>query len=421
MTALSALKSYVNLAVHHLKSANDAQHSLYLERIAQLLQEPAMPRTALLAPDLLQPLMGLGCHAALCDVLRLEPEMRSANPELQYLYGEVLLRSGQIREALTVWRTVPSSWDNAFLQIRINQLLQYPEMVLGNALLRDREPRVHVIILTRNRERYLRVTLERLKRTEYSNYGVFIVDNASTDATPALLRQAAAAFAPGVDVVAQSLPTNIGRPAGHNWLLTNWDHAEAEYIAILDDDLLDFPANWMRLFVNTFSLKPDIAAVGGKTLGSDLLIQDATAVIRPPSPEGCMGFFTNRGESDWGQFNYISNVTDYIIGCASMFKREVFQTAGLFDIRFSPSQGVDIEHGLRMRDHGYDLIYNGNCTFVHAQLTSENLLNDRPRLGNSLGNFLKLSYMHTPDAYTAIMAACTAREQAFRTSGGIFG
>lgn len=420
MKAQSELQSYVNLAVHHLKRGNDAQRSQYSMRIGQLLQKTAVPRNVLLDPVFLQALMVLGYHAELAEALKLEPGLRVSSPELQYLYGELVLRCGQIREALDIWKTVPSTWNNSLLRIRTNQLLQYPEMVLGNALLPEREPRVHVIVLTRNRERYLRVTLDRLKRTEYSNYRVFIVDNASTDATPALLRETAASFVPGVEVAVQSLPTNIGRPAGHNWLLTNWDHSEADYIAILDDDLLDFPSNWMRLFVNTFTLKSDIAAVGGKTLGSDLLIQDATAVIRPPSAEGYMGFFTNRGEGDWGQFNYISNVTDYIIGCASMFKREVFQTAGLFDIRFSPSQGVDIEHGLRIRQHGFDLLYNGNCTFVHAQLTSENLESDRPRLGNSLGNFLKLNYMYTPDKYTAIMASCAAREQAFLKSGGIF-
>jgi GT2 family glycosyltransferase len=415
------ISSLINLALHYKKNINLEKNSLYDKYIDKFLENIEEHVSSILEPSVLQGLIQLDKFDAVSSFFDKRPELLTANSELRYLHGHALLKHGRIRDALRHWSEVKNAESlNRFLPIRSNQLLKYPEASLGNILLQDTEPEVHVLILTHNREKYLRNTLSCLAKTLYSNYRVYIVDNGSSDSTRTVLQSASDFFPSNIKITTQSLPTNIGRPAGHNWLITNWNHSSAEYIAILDDDMLDFEPHWLRSFINTFTIKPNIGAVGGKTIGHDFLIQDATSVILPPSPEGYVCFHTNRGETDWGQYNYISNTSDYIIGCASAFKREIFDTAGLFDIRFSPSQGVDIDHGLRMRKAGYDLMYNGNCTFVHAQLTSVELDQDRPRLGNSLGNFLKLGYKYSAEEFQQIICARLDREKQLISTCGEF-
>lgn len=416
------LASAVNLALHHLKQGNEDKAGRYAERMDALLADPATAPEAVLDPLVLQGLFILGRNEALAKALAASPDQRRASAEMQYIYGEVLYRMGRVDEAKAMWAMVPADREEyRFVQVRLRQMEQYPDAVLGRERPEADQPEVHVLILTKDREYYLEKTLRCLAATTYSNYKVFILDNGSTDGTPQVLERARDILPGTVEVVTQSLPTNIGRPGGHNWLITNWDHSSADYLSILDDDLLHFSPDWLGKFVDTFDVAPNLAAVGGKTVGNDRLIQDATSLIMPPQEDGSVNFFTNRGSFDWGHFDYLSNVTDYIIGCASLFRREVFDEVGLFDIRFSPSQGVDIDHGLRMRQHGYDLMYNGNSTFVHAQLTSEGLQKDRPRLGNSKGNFLKLGYKYSPQEYLEIINNRIEREQAFKNACGVFG
>lgn len=416
------IKSLANLAMFHLKQGNTEKYRVYAERADDCVRELEAGGGSVLVADNVQSLFQLGRSDILVDAFGRLPRSSRANFELGYLHGEALFRLGRIGEALRLWNELPVDDEaSAFLGVRRRQALRYPELVFGHTLLAGREPEVHVLILTRDRREYLRKTLTCLRATDYANYRVFIVDNASTDGTRDILTEEAALFPPHVSVECASLPTNVGRPAGHNWLLTTWDHSGADYLSILDDDLLDFPPHWLKVFVNSIGLKPDVGVVGGKTVGRDLLIQDATSIIKGITPEGRIEFFTNRGSFDWGQFNVISNVSDYTIGCACLYKREVFDVAGHFDIRFSPSQGVDIDHGIRMRKAGYDMLYNGNVTFVHAQLTSEGIERDRSRLGNSLGNFLKLGHKYSPGEFRDILAARAERQRAFDACGGVFG
>lgn len=415
------IKSLANLAMFYLKQGNTEKYQSYADQAEASVRALEAGGGSVFSPDVMQCLFQLRRYDVLVDAFAGLPPMDRQDFAPGYLHGEALFRLGRIGEALRLWNDLPTDDEtSAFLGVRRRQALRYPELVFGHTLLAAREPEVHVLILTRDRRDYLRKTLACLRATDYANYKVFIVDNASSDGTRDILAEEAALFPPHVAVEYASLPTNVGRPAGHNWLLTAWDHSGADYLSILDDDLLDFPGNWLKIFVNSIALKPDAGVVGGKTVGRDLLIQDATSIIKGITPEGSIDFFTNRGAFDWGQFNVISNVSDYTIGCACLYKREVFDVAGHFDIRFSPSQGVDIDHGIRMRKAGYDMIYNGNVTFVHAQLTSEGIEHDRARLGNSLGNFLKLGHKYAPEEFRDIIAAREARQRAFDACGGVF-
>ncbi|MEI6126372.1 MAG: hypothetical protein WCQ99_07445, partial [Pseudomonadota bacterium] len=73
-------------------------------------------------------------------------------------------------------------------------------------------------------------------------------------------------------------------------------------------------------------------------------------------------------EQDHGQHDYTAP-RHYVMGCAHMYRREIFAVAGDYDLRFSPTQFDEVEHQLRMRLYGYEAIYNGCIEVVHRLKT----------------------------------------------------
>jgi len=256
------------------------------------------------------------------------------------------------------------------------------------------EPRVHLLVLIYNREKYVARALSQLANTKYKNFAVYIADNGSSDKTWDIARQAVARFPKHVQVYMEKLPTNIGRPAGHNWLLTNYDHSAADYIAIGDDDLTEVPPDWMTKMVQTAKTFPNSAVVGGKALYSH----------KPDTIHGCahniVEFSPRLSVSnaldliDFGQFDYVDKV-DHVTGCLHIYDRRIlFDEVGLFDISLSPCQYVDVEHHLRVRLKGYEIIYNGFVSFRHMKAMGKESQKNRAMAGNALGNIIKVLHKH---------------------------
>lgn len=266
------------------------------------------------------------------------------------------------------------------------------------------EPRVHLLILSHNRVEHVEHALCELAATDYRNYAVFIADNGSSDGTWDIVRRAGDIFPEHVPVSVQSFPTNIGRPAGHNWLLTGHDHSPAEFIAIGDDDLIRVPPDWLTRMVQTARAFPGCACVGGKALSPGW----------PPLVHGGIRNITAFGDSrldltngdeqtDIGQFDYV-DIVDHVIGCLHIFDRAELEDTGLFDIRFSPCQCVDIEHHLRMRLAGKKIVFNGLIAFEHMRAMGRAVAKDSSLLGNSVGNVVKLLYKYPRDTVHKALA-----------------
>ncbi len=258
----------------------------------------------------------------------------------------------------------------------------------------EREPRVHLLILTYNREDYVARALEQLAATDYTNYAVYIADNGSGDRTLECVRQAARCFPDHVPVHIQAFPTNIGRPAGHNWLLTEHDHRDAEFIAIGDDDLVRVPPDWLKRMIQTARAFPGCGCVGGKALtpGWPLMVHGSARDIRQFGPDTIR--LTNSDDQiDLGQFDYV-DIVDHVIGCLHIFDRAAFEETGLFDISLSPCQYVDIEHHIRMLSGQRRIIYNGLIAFEHYRGMGARVGKDAVLGGNSAGNILKILSKH---------------------------
>lgn len=280
-----------------------------------------------------------------------------------------------------------------------------------------KEPRVHLLLLVHNRIQYVEEALRQLAATDYKNYVVHILDNGSTDGSAAIAARAREFFPEHVDVHFLSMPFNIGRPLGHNWLLTQFSHEEADYIAIGDDDLVVIPPTWMRDMVHTFRCFPATALVGGKALDpfpGKIIASGARRLRRFSS--STMELIDNTNKPDTGQQDYV-DLTDHVIGCLHMYKAGIFTgDIGLFDIRYSPCQYVDIDHHIRMRLRGLPIVYNGLIEFQHARAMGNATFNDRPSKGNSDGNKTKLLHKFDPEMVQSMIDR-SQRELARRVHG----
>ena len=280
---------------------------------------------------------------------------------------ENLWKSG---ERTSVLASMLSSWDlrkaNAqgaseylpFIENAEERALKYQTIRLMPKLIAplEQEPRVHLILLVYNRIQYVETALRQLAATNYNNYAVYILDNGSTDGSAAISARAREYFPAHVEVHSLVMPFNIGRPLGHNWLLTHFDHSAAEYIAIGDDDLVVVPPDWMQNMLCTFRCFPNMALVGGKALDpypGKVLNIGAMRLIN--FTDTAINFRDNYNQPDIGQQDYV-DLTDHVIGCLNMYKKDVFfGEVGLFDIRYSPCQYVDIDHHIRIRLAGMSI------------------------------------------------------------------
>lgn len=256
------------------------------------------------------------------------------------------------------------------------------------------QPRVHLLLLSFNRINYVEQALRELAATDYDNYAVYIADNGSEDGTLEVVKRAREIFPAHIPVSVEALPTNIGRPGGHNWLLTAHDHSQAEFIAIGDDDLTKVPTNWLQNMVQTARAFPGCACVGGKAVNGDnpSLVHGGVRNFTAFDWEGPR--LTNGGDQeDIGQFDFI-DIVDHVIGCLHIYRRSAFEETGLFDIRFSPCQYVDIDHHLRLCLAGQKIIFNGLISFEHMQAMGKAAQKDSALGGNSFGNMVKIAYKH---------------------------
>ncbi|WP_415718775.1 glycosyltransferase [Maridesulfovibrio sp.] len=301
------------------------------------------------------------------------------------------MRKGDLKLAEELINLIEDTNEKS-LKLKALQLLpKLAEPLPGN-------PRVHLIILCYNREKELTRALTELANTNYDNYAVYIADNGSSDNTWERIQEAVKLFPEHIPIHMERLPTNIGRPAGHNWLLTKYDHSESDYIAIGDDDLVQVPENWLIDMLKTAEIFPNAVAVGGKSLdpGHPPIIH---AGVRNIEKFGDYKLRMSNGRLvlDTGQFDFI-DLVDHVIGCLHIYNtKALFDKVGLFDIALSPCQNVDIEHHLRSKLMGYDIVFNGFIQFQHMRAMGKSVSKDKVMSGNSFGNLIKVLAKHDKD------------------------
>lgn len=202
-------------------------------------------------------------------------------------------------------------------------------------------PRISVVVCTYNGGRTIRDCLEGLRRLDYPNFEVIVVDDGSTDTSAA---------------IAQQYDVRLIRTANHGLSHARnvgWRTASGEIVAYLDDDAYPDP-HWLTYLAATFRSTSD-AGVGGPNIAppGDGLVADCVA----NAPGGPVHVLLSDREAE------------HIPGCNMAFRRAALEAIGGFDEQFCVA-GDDVDVCWRLRDRGWRLGFSPAAVVWHHRRNS---------------------------------------------------
>jgi GT2 family glycosyltransferase len=198
---------------------------------------------------------------------------------------------------------------------------------------------------------------------------LFAVDNGSSDATLARLREAGGRFVAGgarAEVIASG--TNLGFTAGANLALgAALGAGEADALLLLNQDAVLEPGT-LAAFAGRFEADPRAAALGPRILDRDgRTIQHAGGRIEPPRFEGL--HLGHHEPADSEEFRSPREV-DYLTGAALALRAAALREVGLFDELFSPGYYEDADLCFRLRRAGWRVLYEPDASARHVESAS---------------------------------------------------
>lgn len=227
------------------------------------------------------------------------------------------------------------------------------------------EARVHIFLYSWNKRPELEDTLRMLAQTDYSNFKLFVLNNGSNDGTKEMLDQIVPALFKDFKII--HLPVNVGAAAARNWLWSESENDQAEYIAYFDDDVL-FEPSWLKLLLSALESEPLAGVVGAKILNATgpKTIQHSGGVLTKAGEDWLEHIALWGNVPDQGQFDSISE-RDYVMGCCNLYRTSAMKDVGEFDVQFSPSQFDDVDHHLRLRLKGWKVLFHGGVEIRHLR------------------------------------------------------
>ncbi len=186
------------------------------------------------------------------------------------------------------------------------------------------EPLLYIIILNTNRREDTLACIRTLEMNAYRNKAIVVLDNASTDGSPAAIRQAF----PHVQVLA--LEKNLGYAGNNNVGIAYAMQHGADWVLVLNEDTLLDP-DCLRLMVEAGEEDPKVGIIGPLVYHADepAVIQSAGGQLGPHWSSIHIG----QNELDAGQYAQPAFV-EWVSGCAIMVRRAVIEQTGVLDERF---------------------------------------------------------------------------------------
>ena len=213
--------------------------------------------------------------------------------------------------------------------------------------------RTTLIVLAWNRWDLTRRCLETLQETDLSNADVIVVDNGSTDETPAALE------AYGWLRVIRN-PTNLGYVRGNNAGIRAADPGSD--VVLLNNDLEFIQTDWLQRLRATAHSAESVGIVGCRLVLPDRrLLHAGTYIV----PDTLWGQQIGALEKDVGQYTATREVEGIVFACAYL-RREVLNAIGPLSEDYE-SYFEDTDYCLRARESGFRTLLCGEVSLVHDE------------------------------------------------------
>ena len=220
-------------------------------------------------------------------------------------------------------------------------------------------PLVSIIIPVFNQIKYTKLAIESIQKFTNVPYEIIVVDNASTDETKDYLSSLSATAGEVVKVIAN--PQNYGFPKAVNQGIAL---SRGEYIVVLNNDVV-VTDKWIERLIDHIIDDPTIGIVAPMS----------NYVSGLQKLDGVEKFYLKEGEVDeisllkFSEDLYHKNKGQKIIfprvaGLCMLIKRNVIETIGGFDERFSPGNFEDDDFCLRAVLAGFKVVI-AKDVFIH--------------------------------------------------------
>jgi GT2 family glycosyltransferase len=219
-----------------------------------------------------------------------------------------------------------------------------------------RPSHVGIVVLNWNDHDATRRGLDSLAAATYPYRTTYLADNGSTDGS--MDRLEGEEHASGVVFLRNG--ANLGFAAGCNRAIRRALADGCDYVLLFNNDCIVAEPAFLEAMVALAQADPRVGLVGGK-----LLRWPETSVLWETggwihwAGEHYVGF----GELDRGQHDQVAE-RGFISGALMLIRREVLEHAGLLPEEYFFGH-EDWEYGLRVRQHGYRLLYQPRAVVYH--------------------------------------------------------
>jgi GT2 family glycosyltransferase len=219
---------------------------------------------------------------------------------------------------------------------------------------RERVP-ASIIIPVFNNLELTRNCLESIREhTPPDRYELLVVDNGSSDGTPAFLERLAAAGK--IRYIRNE--TNLGYAKASN---QGARAARGNYLVMLNNDTLVTPG-WLSTLIEAVEQDDNVAIVGAKLLYQDNSVQHAGVAFSQMGKPYHLYRYFHRDHPAVNKMREFQVVT----GACLLIRTAVFRQVGLYDENFRNGY-EDVDLCLRVRQSGYRIVYNPDCVVYHLE------------------------------------------------------
>jgi GT2 family glycosyltransferase len=219
-------------------------------------------------------------------------------------------------------------------------------------------PSVGIGILNWNGKKFLEALLPELNNLTYSNYTVYVIDNASSDDSLSYIRE----FHPAVKIIA--LDNNYGFAGGYN---RGFALMQEDYYLMLNSDV-EVPPGLIEPLLYMMEKDSSIAICQPKLLAllnPQMLEHGGAAggMIDFLGYPFCRGRLFDTSEQDLGQYNVPAEIF-WASGACSMIRKEAYwKVNGMYEFFFMHSEEIDMCWQLIAK--GYKIMYCPDSYLYH--------------------------------------------------------
>jgi O-antigen biosynthesis protein len=297
------------------------------------------------------------------------PLARLAAWAVQYAARAVTIRQRQfnrhILEAVRLLAQTPAKISPSFPETMMSaeEIVSRAEKELDEFLASDEvieipevaRPEVSVLLVLHNRAELTLNCLRSLLRSTFKSLEIIIVDNASSDKTDPLLQRIR-----GARIFRNS--TNVNFVLGANQAAKE---STGRFLLFLNSDTQLDPFA-IEAAMAIYDERPRAGAVGARLIHGTGRLQEAGALVWRSG--SCHG--VGRGEApDSSAFSF-RRLTDYVSGAFLLTPRNLFESVGGFDTRFSPAYCEDVDYCLTLWQKGKEVIYEPDAIVLHLEGSS---------------------------------------------------